>query len=433
MKELSTFIREREPSFAVRPVQSEEDLRLANGFMARPEAIDRDAARKWLEAHGDAYPGYRREHTRFAKAGGKVVGALRINSETLRLGEARLRVGVLGWVAVEPGPHDSAILEALAQDALRYLRGHGYQLAALFNVPGCDGSLWRRRETVCGRLGFVKTLEDFAIHVDAVVASEASIEPLKLRPAKPGDIARIAKLHNDGATERSCSLIRTRGHLRNKWQDWKDSLWVLADDDAKVVAYFAAREDSLGLTVEEVGVIDRALCQSVMAACAHMAADRMLTRLQCRVAPDHIFAQFLRRHEATQEMEVFEEGGGMMALVDAAETLEHLLPEWEALLARSPAGALRTEFSLLLANHGHTDPGRTFRIRANRGAVGIDAAHGPNKVSLSLDELLKLLTGYSELNEVLDSHRRLLTKESRMLLEAIFPKRSPYIWHFDQC
>ena len=81
----------------VRAVATNEELRLANDLMAKSQSADYFSALRWLETSGAGYPGYVREHTRIALRGGEIAGALRLNTETIRLGEARLKTGGIGW------------------------------------------------------------------------------------------------------------------------------------------------------------------------------------------------------------------------------------------------------------------------------------------------------------------------------------------------
>ena len=77
-----------QPQVRIKPVETDEELRVANGLMAAVHASDEPDARNWLFDLGGRYPGYRREHTRIAKLGDEIVSALRIATDTMAIGES---------------------------------------------------------------------------------------------------------------------------------------------------------------------------------------------------------------------------------------------------------------------------------------------------------------------------------------------------------
>ena len=114
----------------------------------------------------------------------------------------------------------------------------------------------------------------------------------------------------------------------------------------------------------------------------------------------------------------------MIAFVDVGETLESMIPEWEHRVADSLASDARTELTLVL---GH----EYFRIRVNRGAVDVAAVPGRNKLTVSNEELVHLVTGYRPIGDLLDIARSVITQEARVLASTLFPARNPFVWKFD--
>lgn len=115
----------------------------------------------------------------------------------------------------------------------------------------------------------------------------------------------------------------------------------------------------------------------------------------------------------------------MMAFLDLGEAFEHMIPEWEALLAGSALSDRHTEVTLLI--------NRTpFRIRTHKGAIDVAKAPGLNKISLRPETAMQLLTGYVYVEDVINAERRMLSGGARALLRAIFPKRNPYVWTLDR-
>jgi predicted N-acetyltransferase YhbS len=404
--------RQAKMELAIKPAESPEELRLAHDLIAKEHAPEPGTTRYWLESYGGHHPGHEAEHTRIAVIKGEVAGALRITTETVRVGEARLRVGGLGWLTTASRHRGKGIAALLMNDALGYLKAHGYHAALLFG----NQELFRR-------FGFVTALADYSVGVETSEAARFEA-PYKSRPAKPGDIPALQRIHaaNDSATDGS--ILRTRAHLTSKWNRCSD--WtVLTDLQGKVVAYYAPAPAADHLDIVEVGIVDAGVSAGVLGVCARVAQHEGFSKLRIHVPPAHPFARFLLQFPSVHEMRVLAEGCGMMAAVDIAECLETMIPEWESLLSRSAASEYRTEVTLMV-------DGAPYRIRTNRGSVDISSQSGRNKVSLGRGDLVHLLMGYRHVVDVLASRPALLSGEARTLLGRIFPKRDPYISIFDR-
>ena len=419
----------RNTEIEARAVETDEELRLVNDLMAKLHYPDYFEGLQWLETCGGRYPDFLREHTRVALRNGQVAGALRINTETVRIGEARLRMGGFGWVSTAPRHRKQGVARTLICDALEYMRQHHYHVSMLFGIPN-----------FYHRFGFATTLPEYDIVVSAAEAMVPSKGAFRLRTAKPGDIRAIQRIHaaNDSAV--ACSLVRTAAHITNKWESLSKGLRVLTTEQGKVVAYLKTNRVRDELLVSDLGVVEEAsrsfvaaglggakpeLCPSVLAACGELAASEAVGHIRFQMPPPHPFARYLLRHTSRHEMHVVRDCGGMMAFVDVAEALECMIPEWESLLSRSAARELHAEFTFLVDR-------TPYRIRAHRGAVDVAAATGKNKVSLDTFDLVHLVTGYRHVEDVLSQRRRVLSSESRVLLSALFPKRHPYVWHLDR-
>ena len=397
---------------AVKPVESSEELRKAIDLMVRTHIHGDTPAMRWLEDCADQYPGYRREHTRIAVRRHEVLGALRLTTDTIRIGEARLKMGGLGWVATASHYRHKGVCRQLIDDTMRYMREHSYHVSILFGIMD-----------FYHRFGFTTALADYAVVLDTLEAVTFE-NPFKEHLAKPGDVAAIQKLHNANDVRAVCSLIRSSGHIRNKWGRWSE--WrVLKDDQGKLMAYYLARPDGDTLHVHEAGVDRLGVCAAVVASAGSFADQEGCVRVRFHVPPSHVFARFLTQFRSVHETRLDRNGGGMMAFVNIAESLESMIPEWESLIGRSALRDARTEFTLCIN-------GSIFRIRSNRGAVDVSSASGLSKISLSSASLMHLLTGYRHPEDVLEERRCLISTEGRALFTTVFPKRTPYVWVFDR-
>ena len=398
----------------VKPVETDEELRLANDLMAKAHWADYFAALHWMETCGAGYPGFEREHTRIAMWKNELAGALRLTTETVRLGEARLKTGGLGWITTAAHHRQKGVCRALMLDTFKYMQAHNYHVAMLFGIPN-----------FYHRFGFATALFDYTITMDLEDASTVGRGPLRAREAKPGDIPIVQKIHNANDADVSCSLLRSSAHLTNKWDHRCKGMRVLTNDKGKVVGYFIARKKGDQLAVEEVGVSDEIVCDAVLGACAQRAAEETVGHIQFMTPPSHPFARFLLQFKTTHHMHVVRDSGGMMAFVNLEEALESLIPEWESLLVRSSLFDRRVEITLIV-------DGVHYRVRASRGTVDVTPYAGISKVSLSSADLMHLVTGYLYVEDILAKRRRLITAEARSLLDVLFPKRDPYVWQFDR-
>ncbi|HOF40240.1 MAG TPA: GNAT family N-acetyltransferase [Candidatus Hydrogenedentes bacterium] len=397
----------------VKPVETADELRVVHDLFATTHSAD-DYARgvRWLEDCGTRYPGYLKEHTRIAKRGVEVVGGLRLITDTVRLGDARLKMGGLGWMTTSERHRHKGVCRRLMEDTLSYMRLHRYHIAMLFGVPG-----------MYHRWKFVTSLADYIIDIDTLEALTFDC-PLQERPAKLGDIQAIQAIHSADEDALACSVVRTRAHYLCKWND-SDPKRVLTDDRGKVLAYFFHRNMGDYLAIVETGVAEFGICGSVLRACGRIAEEESLAHLRIYSPPAHPMARYLLEFRSRHETLISRDAGGMLAFVDLDETFEHMIPEWERCLKHSNALDLRTEATLVI-------DGVPLRIRANRGAIDLARTPGKSKVSLSAGEMMHLLTGYRYAGDLLDAKQCFLSPGARMLLHAIFPKRHPFVWPFDR-
>lgn len=395
----------------VRGVQSDEELRKAVHLMAHELAVDA-TAEVWLGSSANSYPGFRPEHTRVAVADGRVVGALRLSTETLQIGEARLRMGGIGWVTTAADYRRRGVASRLLRDTMAFMRAQRYHVSMLFGIPD-----------FYQQFGYATSLVDHSVSLDTVEALCCD-NPFSVYRAKPGDIPAIVKLHQRGESDIACTLIRNAPHVINKWTRFSE-WYVLRDTQGKVVAYFLVGRNNNTLCIEEAAIEEFGLAPAVIAAAAEIAERESRARIRFLLPPPHDLSRYLQQFRATFEARRDRNAGGMLAFVDVGETLESMIPEWECRVADSPACDGRTELTLVLAHD-------CFRIRLNRGAVDVAAVSGRNKLTVTNEELIHLVTGYRPIGDLLDIARTVITRDAKMFASAIFPALHPFVWKFDR-
>ncbi|MCP4639910.1 MAG: GNAT family N-acetyltransferase [bacterium] len=393
-------------------VENADELKKTNDLLARIHAEgDYPGALRWLESCGAAYPSYLREHTRIAVSKKEIVGGLRLLTDTIRVGEARLTMGGLGWVSTGERHRKKGICRRLMDDTLAYMRAHGYHVSMLFAIPD-----------FYHRFGYTATIIDHTITVDTVEALTFE-NSFKVRRAKPGDIPALIRIHEANDRDTVCSVVRSSGHMAARW-DFIEGLQVLLDPCGKVIGYYMASVQKSHLAVRELGIEERGLSAAILHAAGETAdaADRSTIRFS--VPPSHPFAHYLLQFKSRHETRIDRDEGGMLAFINMGETLELMVPEWESCIADSPVRDMRTEMTLIV-------DGATYRIRANRGAIDVAGLAGRNKITITDADLMHLVTGYRYPEDILDRCRTVVTSEARALFRAIFPKRAPYVWPAD--
>ncbi len=401
---------------AIRPAQTADEIRMGVDLLAtvlaREHGEDEAVARQRLESAATGYPESAPEHLRLAWSGEELVGALRITTDTIRIGEARLRLGGLGRPAAAPRHRGRGVHARLVEDALAYLRQQRYHLAALFARP-----------EAYQRFGFCGALAEYFVEVDTAEALTFE-PPAHCRPVRPGEVSELQRIHHANDVGVACSVLRVPPHYTSQWGR-ASQFQVALSAEGRMAAYWLAESEGHALDVKEVGVADYAHSAAVVGGCAQVAAAENLGRIRFRVPPTHPLARFLTQFPSRHVTRYDHGSSGLLAFVDLAETLEGMVPEWENLLSVSAARDLRAELTFC------TERG-PYRLRASRGAVDVAPTNGADKVPVTERDLLQVLTGYRAVEDLFETRRCCVHPDARFLATALFPRRTPFMWPFDR-
>ena len=397
----------------VRAAANPDELRLAHDLMAKAHVPNYFSSMNWLESTAMAYPGFRREHTRIVLRDGEIAGALRLTTDTIRLGEARLKMGGLGWVTTDPKHRHRGVCSALIEDTLDYMRQHGYHVSMLFGIPN-----------FYHRFGYATTLADYSITLDVAELSHGAPGAYHPRQMKPGDIPAVQRIHRENNADVTCSLIRSAAHFTNKWSRIEHAS-VLTNEQGKVAGYIVAHAGDAYYHVTEAGIEHAGVAPDLMAHSARASQEAYRSRVRFDVPPEHPLAHVLAQFESVHETRISRERGGMMTFVDLEESLECLIPEWEARTAKTGLAEQHVHATIVV-------DGAPYLVRGHHGAIDVTPEMGENKFAVSRVELMRLVTGYAHFDDVYYAQRRLISAEARRFLSALFPKRNPYVLQFDR-
>lgn len=396
----------------VRAAETKEELHRATTLMTSAHPRELGHPCDWLRSNGSTYPNFKREHTRIAIWNGELVGALRISTDTLRIGEARLRMGGLGWISIAPRHDAESIRETLIRHTLNYLKIHRYHIALLFGPSN-----------IYEALGFIGALTDYHAEVDC----SKTPKPLcrtRIRPIKPGDIPSIQRIQSANASDIACSILRESAHFANQWERIK-SATVITDAQGKVEGYILLMNGIGQLHIDEIEGLNATANRELLAYAYSYAAERLIPRLVFHAAPNHPVLQSIMSVFTPESVQLGSIMAGLFSITDLGETLESMIPEWESRISRSLLREMDCEVTLLLG-------AKPYRIRLHSGAIDIAPQSGRNKFSVAVSSFTQMLTGYRDIREGWSEDRRLITREGRAMLEILFPKRSPYMTLLDR-
>ncbi len=397
----------------IKGVETAEEQEAVNELITKVHYADYFSQRMRLDAFIANYPEYLREHTRLAVVHGQVVSCLCLFTHTVRIGEARMRLGGIGYVTTAGPWRQKGYAALLMDDAIRYMKMRGYHLSMLFGIAD-----------FYHRWGFASVLPDYASIITLGEAGRASRLCVKERRMKPGDIPAVLGMHNRGDADTSCSIIRSAAHFNNRWEQWKEAR-ILTNTNGNVIASFVGRVAGEEYLIEELNAMDKAFYPAILHACLIRARNEYTSRMRFSIPPSHPFTAFLRQYRTDHEMHVYRNSNGMVSPVNIEEILECMTAEWEYLLSSSSLKDMAAVVTLVIDNI-------PYRIRSHHGMIDILPCPGENKLSISSSEFVQLLTGYRHIEEILVSRRRAIRAPAKSLLEIIFPKRTPYVWPLDR-
>lgn len=403
---------------AVRGVNSEVELGMANALMAGTQAPPDAECMRWLETTGPRWPGITPSHTRVLYIGAEMAGALRIQPLKLRVGRARLTAGGIGWVSTKAAYRNRGVCAALMRDALDFMTRSGFLASLLFGIP----NLYQK-------YGFVTMLPEHTITIG--IGERPPAAPC-LAPVTWDDARTLRRLHDKDEDCVSCSIVRDAryfetlyrcaSHTIRYYPDWASTVKVL-DAKGHAVAYLMPQAGQDVLHIKELGVKGPAHFETVLEAAFALARGHGRDRVRFHLPPSHPFAVFLRDYSCEHLTQTFRNAEGMMKLLHVQESLCAMIPEWEARLEEAAMPRSRVELVLSVEQV-------TCRIACRRGKVHVERTDDASHVRVTSQLLCRLLVGFSSGSDVATSHPGLRV-EQRRLLSCLFPLRVPFVWPID--
>lgn len=372
----------------------------------------------FLDKHFHQMP---REQWRLARAlwapDGSPVAMVRVCDRTMRLGAALVRVAGIGDVCTRPTLRKRGLLRTLFTHVNQFMHDEGYDLSLLFGIPN-----------FYDKFGFVVGAWNSALQLPRPQAARLS-GPYKGRRARRADIAAIRRLHADDLAIRDGAMAR----WGDAWltQALRDKLCrVLADAKGRVRAYYRARAEGDALILTEVSLgrkPDLGGVHSVLADMAKVARACERPTLRLELDPAHPLGRFCVADGCEVRRAIGHRGGSMVRITHLESLCRHMVPEWERLLAVSPAARWSGRLRL------KTDLG-TVDLAVAKGVVRPEPPTGrtPAVLAAGQDKLCRLVVGFHTPAEAAFLGDVRVTPAARPLADALFPARSLVFFPYDR-
>ena len=325
----------------------------------------------------------------------------------LRVGDRAVRCGCIGGVGTAREHRGNGYARLVLDDALAHIRESGMAISALFGIPG-----------FYPKWGFAPVLVEATLEMETAIALQ-SPAALPVRAMQPQDVAAVAQIYACENAQRTGTIVRTSG----AWPgfrigvNWNDNVAAyVAEDAGQVVGYAAYNSEPWENQVAEISG-----SHAAMAALLHELGERAQIKHREKIAfhlpPDHAFVSYCTGLGCKLIIEYPHAGSGMARVIDQSGLLRTLTPLFRQRLSASACQSWRG--TLVLATQLGED------------AVELGGTQ-QYPVRLPQERLIQLVLGYRSATEMaLDGHID-CASELVPVLDAVFPRGNPYMWHPDR-
>ncbi len=339
---------------------------------------------------------------------------------TMRIGQATVRMAGIGGVETHWKQRMHGYARQLLEDTVRYMQVEGYAVSMLFGI-----------ENFYTKFGYASCLAASSFKVktrDAEVAAEWA-KPYRARPIASADMPAVLDLYNAHNADRTGSIVRTPANFtefhKGTWYGAPPETLLWEDETGRLLGYAVWDKYPKAVKVAELEAWDDALFPTLLAAFAVQAVEKRCEDISFYMPPDHPFAEFAQRYGVEWTVTYTRHGAGMMRILNQQPLFEAIAPELERRLAASPLAGHTGVLAL------QTDLGMTT-LHFAAGHVTVNGETSADMcLTLPQSALMQLLMGYRRARDVLNDPAVSLTGTGLPLLDALFPKGSPYPWLAD--
>ena len=346
---------------------------------------------------------------------GRIVGAVHVADDKLRVGRVVVRKADVGHVSIRPELQGRGYGTAMMTRLVERLRQDGYDVSRL------GGRI--RFYSRFGWVPFPRRFVEFEIGRLAAEAFDAMVAP-----EGPGTVRHFEAARDSAARDalrRQFNAHRT-GALNPGPPPAARPFGLVYERDGQVLGYLGATLTGVDHTPFEAALqIGDAACGldcpaavgEMVKRALRIARDAGVTRVSARLPFDRCILDALSQAGigfSTRELEG-SPAGNMLQVIDIGSLFAKLAPELEARLAASASSAWIGSVAL-------EAEGRRVALSFGQGRV---AVHGPPSPSFELRltqaELLRLVLGLNTIDELSCARDAALRPAERTLLRDLFP------------
>lgn len=348
---------------------------------------------------------------------GTPIAHVRVCDRTMRLGGALIRVGGIGDVCTHPARRKRGIMRHLFSRVVDFMRDEPYDISMLWGI----GSFY-------DKFGFITALTDHTLQIPRA-QTERLRGPYTARRPKPTDGPAVARLFRgdlairDGAMERPGAVWLQRLLAEKNCR-------LLADPAGRLRACYRGGPEGDAYLLREVSFGARPhldAFHSLLADMAHQAKACEKPNLRFELHPDHPLGHFITADGCQTRTHIGHRGGGMCRITNLHTLCDRMTPEWEALLAASPAhdwaGRLRLKTDIAT---------RDLAIADGRIVPEPPAGRAPATIACTQDKLTRLVLGFHTPETAMLLGEVRISKPARPLAQALFPRRALTIFGHDR-
>jgi predicted N-acetyltransferase YhbS len=380
-----------------------------------PEVLDMiprvmGASREYFAAAYRNDPWARPEHSRIARADGRIVSHIRLYDRWQRVGSIPVHVGCVGDVCTLPEYRKQGHCRALLEDALRYWDDHGYDLSMIVSGVGVYAA--------CGWVPLPEPGFELPAENRHEARSGSSYEARRF--VRSEDLTAVAAVYATYNAARSLTTLRPPAYWERHFA-WIageiEEAFLVAEREGQIVAYLRSEGGGQRLTLSECCYLPghEAAAGDLLDAALTFAAKRRIPAVQAHLPADHAALAEARQRPgfAVTQTSVL-----LFRLVNLYRLLDRLRP---LLAERARAAGVEGAFTLEVG-----DQAAELRVRPGWVEVG-----GPEstrrQIVLEPAALFALLFGAAEPDDSLAG----VPDEAARLLAGLFPAGAPVYWRTD--
>ncbi len=365
-------------------------------------------------------PWFKPEHSRLIRENGKIVSHVSIIEKPVRFGPAVVKLAGIGDVCTHPNARGKGYAQILMEDALHYMKEHGYPLTMLYGIPN-----------FYHKFGYIESVKDYKLLLDTNKALKVT-GSYRVRPWREGDLPAMLKLYQDNFQDQILTVVRTTAYLRRLLTEPKRII-LAVDDTDQPVGYAHVWDDiTRQYVVNEAAAANLAAAQTLLHAILAQAPQPLAPALEIRMSPRWPFVRQLQHLGSETKIRAYGEGegNGMLAIINLQQLLAKIKPLLNQRLQQSEFLNLSKPLTLATEQESVTlsfKQGEVIKVEASRpqSRVGL-------LVQANHRYLVRNLVGYWSIDELLTlTNARVSDDHCRCLLAVLLPETEPFMLPLD--